>query len=204
MGCVFSTPLSVSESVQCLKRVEHVIQMNIDKNHTAVEEKTRELKATLKSQSKESNLQKLRGIKLMEKQIIQYMKRLNAVVEKRLQLESLHVTYQHIEAVKMTSYTFKKYLKANDIEKIEALHESITDMIQNAIDIQDTLAEEHIPLVEDDLEAELNQMINRKDDRSDHKDAIATLETPFELADNLEPAPTHLPEDQTHLLSYNS
>ena len=107
MGCVFSTPLKVSESVQCLKRVEHVIQMNIDKNHTVVEEKTRELKATLKSQSKESNLQKLRGIKLMEKQIIQYMKRLNAVVEKRLQLESLHVTYQHIEAVKMTSYTFK-------------------------------------------------------------------------------------------------
>ena len=75
-----------------------------------------------------------------------------------------------------------------------------TEMVREVLElgIQDTLAEEHIPLVEDDLEAELNQMINTMDDRCDHKDAIATLETPLELVDNLEPAPTHLPEDQTH------
>ena len=202
MGCVFVSPLTVSESIQTLKRVENVIQQTIDKNNEVVKQERILLKNQLRTHSKASNLQRLKKIKMMEQHILSYLKRLNACVEKRLQLESLHISYQHIEAVKVTSYTFKKYLKANDIEKIEALHESVTDMIQNVMEIQETLSEEHQPLVEDDLEAELNALINTKDDHYDRKDPIGVCETRVELVDSLEPAPTHLPDDRQHLLTY--
>jgi len=202
MGCIFVSPLTVSESIQTLKRVENVIQQTIDKNNLLVKEEKSLLHAQIHTHSRASNLQRLKKIKLIEHHIIMYLKRLNACVEKRLQLESLHISYQHIEAVKLTSYTFKKYVKANDIEKIEALHDSVTDMIQHVMEIQETLSEEHQPLVEDDLEAELDTMLNVPDDRLHHTNVIGVHETLVEQVENLAPAPTHLPDDRQQLLTY--
>tara|TARA_B100001059_G_C17822141_1_gene578980 strand:+ start:842 stop:1456 length:615 start_codon:yes stop_codon:yes gene_type:complete len=202
MGCVFISPLTVSESIQTLKRVESVIQQTVDKNNDILEQEKSILKSQIRTHSKASNLQRLKKIKMMENHILNYLKRLNACIEKRLQLESLHISYQHIEAVKTTSYTFKKYLKANDIEKIEALHDSVTDMIQNVMDIQETISEEHHPLLEDDLEAELQALIETQDGQSARKDVVGVVETHVLQVETLEPAPIHLPSDQQQLLSY--
>ena len=65
MGCIFVSPLTVSESIQTLKRVENVIQQTIDKNTLLVKEEKRLLHAQIRTHSRASNLQRLKKIKLI-------------------------------------------------------------------------------------------------------------------------------------------
>ena len=50
-------------------------------------------------------------------------------MEKRYHLESLNVTKMQVKAIKTTTLAFSSFLKQNDIERVEALQDNITDMI---------------------------------------------------------------------------
>ena len=87
-------------------------------------------------------------------------KRLTACLNKRYHLESLNVTKMHIEAVRMTSNTFSKFIQEHDIERVEELKETLSTMIEDACEINDTLTESTGPYQVDteDIEDEYKQM----------------------------------------------
>ena len=75
-------------------------------------------------------------------------------MNKRYQLESLNVTKMHIKAVKTTTQTYKQFLNEHDIEKIESLQETLTEMIEDACEINETLSTELPNICIDDSEIE--------------------------------------------------
>jgi len=66
----------------------------------------------------------------------------------------------HIEAVRMTSNTFSKFIQEHDIERVEELKETLSTMIDDACEINDTLTESTGPYQVDtgDIEDEYKQM----------------------------------------------
>ena len=66
----------------------------------------------------------------------------------------------HIEAVRMTSNTFSKFIQEHDIERVEELKETLSTMIEDACEINDTLTESTGPYQVDteDIEDEYKQM----------------------------------------------
>lgn len=154
-------PPTVMECIQSLKNVESSLQALYNKYDADILEKRSELKAKMRRKdSKSSCMASLRFIKLLESHRDGFQRRLEACVSKRLQLESLQVTALHVDAVKQTTRTFKKFLKENDISKIEKLQDSVQDMIEQAMEINETLGEESPLLVDmDDVEAEYQAML---------------------------------------------
>jgi hypothetical protein len=63
-----------------------------------------------------------------------------SLLNKRYTLEALNVTKMHLNAIKMTSNTFKYFLKANDIDKVSDMQETLTGMITDACEINDVIS----------------------------------------------------------------
>ena len=82
-------------------------------------------------------------------------------MEKRYHLESLNVTKMQVKAIKTTTLAFSSFLKQNDIERVEALQDNITDMIDQACEINEVLTRETttLDLDESELEQEYQQLI---------------------------------------------
>ena len=81
--------------------------------------------------------------------------RLASCMDKRYHLESLNVTQMHIRAVRTTTKTFAQFLEVNDVERVEALQETLTDMISDACEISETLEREGpVRVDEEELEEE--------------------------------------------------
>ena len=87
--------------------------------------------------------------------------RLTSCMEKRYHLESLNVTKMQVKAIKTTTLAFSSFLKQNDIERVEALQDNITDMIDQACEINEVLTRETttLDLDESELEQEYQQLI---------------------------------------------
>ena len=68
----------------------------------------------------------------------------------------------HIEAVNLTSSTFRNFLQHTDVEKVARLQDTLSDMIDDACEIHHVLEEPlgSDTIDEDELEQEYEQLCN--------------------------------------------
>lgn len=148
----------VVDCIQQMQKVEKTLSLLIDKYEKQIKEQKQKARQKLyKSDDCKRHVKTIMIIKHHKKKLED---RLNACQNKRYHLESLNVTKMHIDAVKMTSTAFSQFLKDNDIERVEQLTESLTEMIDDACEINDTLTQSEGPFTVDDadIEEEYRQM----------------------------------------------
>lgn len=141
------------ECIQELQRVEKTLQNLIDKYTKQIREQKR--LARVKMYNKSDAMHHIRTMGIIKIHKKNLHARLTNCISKRYQLESLNVTKMHIEAVKLTSLTFNRFLQQNDVDKVARLQDTLADMIEDACEINQVLEQ---PLGTDSIdEAELEQ-----------------------------------------------
>jgi len=140
MGNFFgrSKAVQIIESIQSLHNVEQMLQCLIDKYQKQIDEERRKAKQNMNSKS--LSTRHLKRVLLIRRHQQQLESRMLSLLNKRYTLESLNVTKMHLNAIKMTSNTFKHFLKANDIDKVEEMQETLTEMISDACEINEVIS----------------------------------------------------------------
>jgi len=156
--CWPSTKTQVVDCIQQMQKVEKTLSLLINKYEKQIREQRQQ--ARQKLHRKDDCKRHVRTIMIIKHHKRKLEDRYTACMNKRYHLESLNVTKMHIDAVKVTGQTFSQFLKENDIERVEELTNSLSDMIDDACEINDTLAQTTGPYEADDdeIEEEYRQM----------------------------------------------
>jgi len=160
MGNFFgrSKAVQIIESIQSLHNVEQTLQALIDKYQKQIDEQRRKAKQNMNSKS--LSTRHLKRVLLIRRHQQQLESRMLSLLNKRYTLESLNVTKMHLNAIKMTSNTFKHFLKANDIDKVEEMQETLTEMISDACEITSVISTDSIEGIDDDeIEKEYQDLL---------------------------------------------
>lgn len=150
--CWGKSPQPVIECIQQMQQVEKTLGLLVDKYEVQIREQQQH--ARKKLYRKTECMRHMRTIHIIRHHKQKLEARLTSCMDKRYHLESLNVTKMHIEAVKTTGLTFKRFLKEHDIQRVEQLQETLTDMIEDACEINDTLSRTSGPFEVDDSEVE--------------------------------------------------
>lgn len=156
--------LSIHDAVVKLKEVCTMQQELIDKYDNEIDVVRRQCRIAINNKaSKSQKLYYIKKIKIIEYHQESLRKRLLACTEKQYHLESMQLTVNHIDAIKMASNTLKQFMKQTDIEKVEKLQENMSDLIADAMEIQ-TIVSENVnqqhDWADEDLEKELEALNN--------------------------------------------
>ena len=89
----------------------------------------------------------------------QLEKKMTACLSKRYQLESLNVTQMHLRAIQTTSATFEHFLKANDVDRVSQIQDTLTEMIEDACEITDIVSATPVDIDDEDIENDYNAMV---------------------------------------------
>lgn len=127
----------VIECIQELQKVERTLQNLIDKYSKQIREQKRMARA--KMYDKPDAMQHIRTIKIIHLHKQRMVDRLTNCIAKKYHLESLNVTKMHIEAVKNTTTTFKQFLQQHDVDRVARLQDTLTEMIEDACEIDEIL-----------------------------------------------------------------
>lgn len=137
--CAKSTTTQVIECIHQLQDVENTLQRLVDKYESQIRAEQRFVRQ--KIHRKPDCMRHMRTIKIIKHHKHNMEQRLTACMNKRYQLESLNVTKMHIKAVKTTTKTYRQFLNENDIEKVEQLQDTLTEMIEDACEINQVISE---------------------------------------------------------------
>lgn len=148
----------VIECIHELQRVESTLANLIARYNKQIRE--HQMIARNKLHSKAECLIHIKKIRIIRFHKNHLERRVEACMQKRYHLEAINVTKMHIMAVKHTSKTFSRFLQQNDVEKISALQDKLTDMIQDACEITEILQEDEFAMGDEDVEEDYQQMIN--------------------------------------------
>ena len=183
--CCRPTGVPILECIHQLQSVEKTLQLLIDKYDKQILQERRN--ARTKMHRKADCLVHMRTIRMIRHHKQNLEARLESCMNKRYHLESLNVTQMHIRAVRTTTATFAKFLEINDVERVEALQETLTDMISDACEISETLEQDNSPLQvdEDELEEEYNAL-------------CAEVQVPTEIQMEFPTAPSKIPTIRNH------
>ena len=179
------TSIKILDCIHQLQDVEKTLQQLINKYDIQILAEKKKILAKIKDKSAcMVHLKTIHIIKFHKKNL---ENRLMSCMEKRYHLESLNVTKMQIRAIKTTTSAFSTFLKQNDIDRVEALQDNITDMIDQACEINEVLTRETttIDLDESELEEEYNQLISN--------DKLPDI-TSEEFLSNLPQIPTENPK----------
>lgn len=164
-GCIkdiFCPEFSIQDSIVQLNNVIDLLTELDNKYERDIEEKRLEIKelCKLKQNNKNKKLFLIKTIKLIEFHRHSIQKRMISCQSKQYHLESLNIAKIQLNALKTTSKTFKKFMKENDVNKIEQLQESFSEMIEGVMEIDDIILEDtnHITFDDIDLETELQRI----------------------------------------------
>ena len=148
----------VVECIQQMQQVEKTLNLLIDKYDMQIREQQQ--LARRKLRQKNECMRHVRSIHVIKHHKKKLGNRLTACMDKRYYLESLNVTKMHIKAVKTTSIAFASFLEENDIEKVEELQETLTDMISEACEINEIVNTEtgHWQVDDHEIEDEYTQL----------------------------------------------
>ena len=108
--------------------------------------------------NKQSLITKLRRKKIITHHITQCEQKIDVLVQKQYQLEQLNITIMQIDALRNTTKIMKNFTKTNSIEKIEQLTDTMNELQDNIMDINETLNTDVLDFDDDELERELNKM----------------------------------------------
>ena len=156
--CWTETKTHVVDCIQQMQKVEKTLSLLINKYEKQIRDQRQQ--ARQKLNRKNDCKRHVRTIMIIKHHKQKLEDRYTACMNKRYHLESLNVTKMHMDAVKLTGQTFSQFLKENDIQRVEELTNSLADMIDDACEINDTLAQNTGPYEADDdeIEEEYQQM----------------------------------------------
>mgnify|MGYP006088077327 CR=1 FL=1 len=162
MGNFFgkSKAIQIVESIQSLQNVEQTLQCLIDKYQKQIDEQRS--KAKKKMNCKSESIRHVKRILVIRHHQKQLENRMLSLLHKRYTLESLNVTKMHLNAIKLTTKTFKQFLKANDIDKVEDMQETLSEMISDACELNEVISSTDLidGIDDDDIENEYNEMLS--------------------------------------------
>jgi len=188
MGNLFarSKAVQIIESIQSLHNVEQTLQALIDKYQKQINEQKSMAKQKMKSKSE--SLRHVKRILLIRRYQQQLENRMLSLLNKRYTLESLNVTKMHLNAIKQTSTTFKHFLKANDIDKVVDMQETLTEMITDACDINEVISStDSIEGIDEaDIENEYLKMVEEIRDVSQVESQIVFPSVPSQQIESKE------------------
>ena len=156
--CSKSSTIQVVECIHQLQDVEKTLELLINKYGTQIKNEQR--LARTKMHQKSDCMRHVRTIHMIRHHKHNMENRLNACMNKRYQLESLNVTKMHIKAVQSTTRTYRQFLDEHDIEKVERLQDTLTEMIEDACEINDTISSQQnaFEIDDDEIEREYNSI----------------------------------------------
>lgn len=164
MDCV-KPPVTVDleEAVLRLKEVGNLLRQQISKYDGDLNLAIKTCKLSIvRKESKTNQIYYLKRKKLIEHHMASATKRLLAIDQQILTLEGIKMSALHLETVRFTTTTMKRYMKQQDITKVEDLMESLGEYIADATDISNIISEDINPqdLDYDDesLEKELEEL----------------------------------------------
>lgn len=137
--CAKSATTQVIECIHQIQDVESTLQRLIDKYEIQIRNEQRLVRQ--KIHRKPDCMRHMRTIQIIRHHKHNMEKRLTACMNKRYQLETLNVTKMHIKAVKTTTKTYRQFLNEHDIEKVEQLQDTLTEMIEDACEINQVVNE---------------------------------------------------------------
>lgn len=158
---------NIADAIFTLKEVSTLLKQQISKYDSDLNYNKSLLKNSIKNkESKQAKLYYLRKVKLLEYHMESARKRLLALDQQQLNLESIKLTTLHLEAVRTTTNTLKSYMKQADVDKVEDLTDKLADYIADATDISNLLNRDMNPDIdvdEDDLEKELQALTTQEE-----------------------------------------
>ncbi len=164
MDCI-RPPVTVDleEAVLRLKEVGNLLRLQISKYDGDLNLAIKTCKLSIsRKESKTNQIYYLKRKKLIEHHMASATKRLLAIDQQILTLEGIKMSALHLETVRFTTTTMKKYMKQQDISKVEDLMDSLGEYIADATDISNIISEDINPqdLDYDDesLEKELEEL----------------------------------------------
>lgn len=164
MDCI-RPPVTVDleEAVLRLKEVGNLLRQQISKYDGDLNLAIKTTKLSIvRKESKTNQIYYLKRKKLIEHHLASATKRLLAIDQQILTLEGIKMSALHLESVRFTTTTMKKYMKQQDISKVEDLMESLGEYIADATDISNIISEDINPqgldYDDDSLEKELEEL----------------------------------------------
>lgn len=167
MGCLLQTFTNKQPTgIECLHQIQAVdlmLQEMIKKYQRQYDELDVAIKQGLRDkEEKQMLMHKLRRKKVVLHYINICHKKIDALVQKKYQIEQLNITKHQLDAMRTSVKVFKQFTKENTIEKIDTLHDSMVELTEQILDVNSTL-NEAAPLIdfdEDELETELEELTN--------------------------------------------
>lgn len=164
MDCI-RPPVTVDleEAVLRLKEVGNLLRQQISKYDGDLNLAIKTTKLSIvRKESKSNQIYYLKRKKLIEHHLSCATKRLLAIDQQILTLEGIKMSALHLETVQFTTTTMKRYMKQQDISKVEDLMESLGEYMAEATDISNIISEDINPqdldYDEDSLEKELEEL----------------------------------------------
>jgi hypothetical protein len=154
--------LCIEEALLKLKEVCVLLQELIHKYDREITIVKRQCRAAIDNkESKHAKLYHMRKIKLIQHHQESARKRLLACTEKQYHLESIKITVLHLEAIKTATDALGHIMKETDVEKVEELQDKLSDLINDAVDIQNIVSQdinEQYDWDDEELEKELSEL----------------------------------------------
>lgn len=162
MGCLLeklkdSPKNNGKRCLEELNKIDMLLEEMVNKYERRREKLDDDIKIGIRNkETKTVLLQKLKQRKI----VIHYMgkcrDRINTIMQKRFQIEQLNLTIMQVHALKETAGVFKDFNRKNDLSKIEELNDTMQELTDQVMDINETLGSEPlIDIDEDDLWNEL-------------------------------------------------
>ena len=155
--------VDLEEAVLRLKEVGGLLRQQISKYDGDLNLAIKTCKLSIsRKESKTNQIYYLKRKKLIEHHMSSATKRLLAIDQQILTLEGIKMSALHLETVRFTTTTMKKYMKQQDISKVEDLMDSLGEYIADATDISNIISEDINPqgldYDDDSLEKELEEL----------------------------------------------
>jgi hypothetical protein len=149
--------IKILDCIYQLQEVENTLQQLIHRYEAQILQQKKQIMARI--HDKPSCLVHLRTVCIIKHHKHQLELKLTGCMQKRYHLK------MHIEAVKTTTFAFRTFLQQHSVERVEALQENITEMIDHACEINEALSQDvgDLDLNEEELEDEYNQLIAQPD-----------------------------------------
>lgn len=164
----------------CVEQMQHVEEMlremisKYEQQHAAC---TREVRAQLDNRPRALRLMRKR--KLLEGHIVTCENRLHVCMQKQCALEQLEITKMQIHALKYSSQVFKRFSKRNSMQRIEELTDTMQELSEDLMDMNDLLQTPVQNVDDDEVLAELDQL--QAEVQAEVQAAVALPQVPSQM-----------------------
>jgi hypothetical protein len=164
----------------------------ISKYERQEEEITENIKTRLADGvAKKKLVNAMRRKKVVQHYIDICSKRVESIVAKRYAMEQLTITKMQIDAMKDTSVVFKQFTRLHDVDKVEEMNETLQELTEQVMDINNVFENDTLVFDDDELEAELNSLVESP------RHIVATIETTHQ--DNVQESRLPILSTESHL-----